>query len=177
MICTAHRTNGDPCRAWAIRGATVCRVHGGSIPAVRAKAARTLAEAAATRTIRGMPIQPLGNPITALTEVVAEVLTFKTYLAGRVDELSSLSAFDEKGSEQVRAILGAYERGLDRSATWLTAIARLNLDDRLVRVTEATQAMVLRAIDAALTDAGVAGEARTKAARVAAGHLRLVGAA
>lgn len=37
--CTAHRTNGQPCRAWAIRGGYVCRSHGGSVGHVRAKAA------------------------------------------------------------------------------------------------------------------------------------------
>jgi hypothetical protein len=31
-ICHAHRTNGDPCRAPAIRGGTVCQAHGGSTP-------------------------------------------------------------------------------------------------------------------------------------------------
>lgn len=28
MKCTAHKTNGEPCRAWAVIGRTVCRVHG-----------------------------------------------------------------------------------------------------------------------------------------------------
>jgi hypothetical protein len=29
MICTAHKTNGEPCKAQAMKGKTVCRVHGG----------------------------------------------------------------------------------------------------------------------------------------------------
>ena len=33
--CTAHKTDGTPCGAWAIHGATVCRVHGGSAPQVK----------------------------------------------------------------------------------------------------------------------------------------------
>jgi hypothetical protein len=38
--CTAHRQrDGKPCGAWAMRGTTVCRVHGGMAPQVRAKAA------------------------------------------------------------------------------------------------------------------------------------------
>lgn len=28
MICTAHKTNGEPCKAKAMKGFTVCRVHG-----------------------------------------------------------------------------------------------------------------------------------------------------
>ena len=33
--CTARKRNGEPCRAMAARGATVCRVHGGSAPQVK----------------------------------------------------------------------------------------------------------------------------------------------
>lgn len=32
MKCQAHKTNGDPCNAQAIRGKRVCRVHGGLTP-------------------------------------------------------------------------------------------------------------------------------------------------
>ena len=41
--CTAKRSNGEPCKAQAIRGGNVCRVHGGSAPQVRRKAAERLA--------------------------------------------------------------------------------------------------------------------------------------
>jgi hypothetical protein len=33
--CTARRTDGDPCEAFAILGGTVCAAHGGSAPRVR----------------------------------------------------------------------------------------------------------------------------------------------
>ena len=43
--CQAHTTAGVPCRNPAIRGATVCRSHGGSAPQVKAAARRRLLEA------------------------------------------------------------------------------------------------------------------------------------
>lgn len=43
MKCTAKKTSGKPCNAEAIRGANVCRVHGGSAPQVRRAAALRLA--------------------------------------------------------------------------------------------------------------------------------------
>jgi hypothetical protein len=41
--CRATKLDGTPCRKWALRGAPVCRTHGGSIPAVRQKAAERVA--------------------------------------------------------------------------------------------------------------------------------------
>lgn len=45
--CTAKRSDGSgrPCRAYAIAGGTVCRIHGGSAPHVKANALRNVAEA------------------------------------------------------------------------------------------------------------------------------------
>ena len=41
-LCTATTNKGNPCRGPALKGATVCRKHGGSLPRVKAKAARTV---------------------------------------------------------------------------------------------------------------------------------------
>jgi hypothetical protein len=38
LRCSARRTDGQPCGAYAITGGTVCAAHGGSAPAVRASA-------------------------------------------------------------------------------------------------------------------------------------------
>lgn len=52
--CRAHSSRtGEPCRRQAIRGATVCRTHGGAAPQVQAKAKERLA-ALAPKAIRVM---------------------------------------------------------------------------------------------------------------------------
>jgi hypothetical protein len=45
MKCTAHKKDGSPCGSWAIKGANVCRVHGGSAPQVLRKASQRIEEA------------------------------------------------------------------------------------------------------------------------------------
>jgi len=49
--CTAKRTSGTPCKAWAVHGARVCRAHGGSAPQVRIAATGRLEDAAFIRSL------------------------------------------------------------------------------------------------------------------------------
>jgi hypothetical protein len=43
--CSANRTNGQPCRGYAIVGGNVCRAHGGAAPQVRDAANRRVLHA------------------------------------------------------------------------------------------------------------------------------------
>lgn len=40
--CTARRSDGEPCKAWAITGGSVCVYHGGKAPQVREAARKRL---------------------------------------------------------------------------------------------------------------------------------------
>lgn len=44
--CGAKRSNGEPCKRWAIVGGTVCATHGGSAPQVKEAARRRVLELA-----------------------------------------------------------------------------------------------------------------------------------
>jgi len=59
--CTAHRSDGAPCRAWAMHGQRVCWSHGGASPQARMAAQRRLEMAALSAFIyRIGPPPPLG---------------------------------------------------------------------------------------------------------------------
>ena len=42
MRCTAKRSDGTPCKSWAIKGGNVCNTHGGAAPQVKASEAERL---------------------------------------------------------------------------------------------------------------------------------------
>lgn len=59
--CTARKHGGDPCRRFAIKGGTVCGVHGGSAPQVKAKAKRRMSEANDRAVVRAIRERIRGN--------------------------------------------------------------------------------------------------------------------
>jgi hypothetical protein len=173
--CKAQsKRTGMRCRAWSIHGGEVCKNHGGQAPQVKAKAAQRLVVLAAERAIRGKAFSPVGNPLTALAEVAGEVTAFKDYLREQVNDLRDLSSTDDKGAEQVDALLSAYERGLDRTVSALATIAKLNIDERLARIDEAQAMMVLRAFEAGLAAVGIAGPQATTAKTAMVRQLKSV---
>ncbi len=52
--CRAHRSDGAPCRRWAIRGGYVCPKYGGASPQARRKARERLVEVAARRLLTAL---------------------------------------------------------------------------------------------------------------------------
>lgn len=127
----------------------MCRNHGGAAPQAKAAAARRHAEAQAAERATGLlrreGLTPVTNPVEALTHLVAEVVSFKDVLADRVHSLGEVRYQAGSGGEQLRAEIALYERALDRSARVLADIARLDLDERLVRLNEA-QARIITAV-------------------------------
>lgn len=166
------KTTGKPCRKPPEPGATRCRIHGGASPRAQAAAQRRLAEAAAQQEIERFGIlAPVADPLTALGELAGEVLALKTYFRGQVDRLEQLR-YQAGSGEQLRAEVGLYERALDRSMSLLTAMARLNVDDRLARISIAQRSTLVRAVETALAAAGVPEERLAEVRAVIARELR-----
>jgi hypothetical protein len=64
--CIATRSNGEPCRAWPVRGTSVCKWHGGSAPQVKRKAQERLefaADKAAQKLIEFMNSSKVPYPV------------------------------------------------------------------------------------------------------------------
>ena len=85
--CTAKNRRGEPCGRAPIKGATVCYVHGGRAPQVKAAAARRLAAQAAEQAVRTLGLAADISPTEALLEEVRWTAGHVAWLRSRVQEL------------------------------------------------------------------------------------------
>lgn len=145
-----------------------CWLHGGASPNAKRAAGRELVHREITQAVEILGANPVDDPLRALQQLGGQVLAWKNALAARVDMNALLTA----NTEQVRAEVVLLERAMDRCATVLSAIARLDIDERLARVDEATALIVVRAVEAALAAVGMTGTAAETARQVISRHLR-----
>lgn len=75
----------------------------------------------------------------------------------RVEELRAMR-YDSKAGEQLRAEVGAYERAMASTGRLLVDLARLGLDERQVRISEAMATVVNGVIRASLAEIGLSAE-------------------
>jgi hypothetical protein len=141
--CTANARTGERCNNHALRGTTVCRMHGGVLPNVKKAAASTVAKHVADAKIAEFlattEIKPVENPLEALRELAGEIITVKDWLRGQVTDLSHQSAVQ---GDQISAIMQLYSNFLDKAERILVNIGKLNIDERLSKI-EAHQAQVM----------------------------------
>lgn len=157
--CSARRTNGQPCKAWAVVGAKVCVAHGGAAPQVKAKAARVVAEQKAQRALEGLDdYQAVTDPIERLQLLAGRAERFMELVGERVAQLNTIRYSTE--SEQLRAEVAVYERAIASTGRLLVDLARLGLDERAVRLQEAQVALLAGALAEALAEAGLPSEQR-----------------
>lgn len=122
VTCSARRTNGDPCKRPPIKGATVCRAHGGAAPQVRAKAQVRLlmaSDLAAKKLIELMSSAKVPDAVkltaardlldranvvgTQQVEIRAEVQSWERTMQEVVVNYSELGGDDEAAEDIVNA--------------------------------------------------------------------------
>jgi hypothetical protein len=143
------------CRSYPMRGQRRCRKHGGASPRARNAAALRLAEQAAASTLAQMNIIPIDDPLEALKDLAAEARSFQAYARRRLAELGdNLTGKDRHDAEYARAMVVIYERAVDRLGRLLATWVRLEMDERLVQVTERRAEMILLVLTGTLRQLG-----------------------
>jgi hypothetical protein len=147
-----------------------CKLHGGCAPSGRIAAAEQQARAALAR----LNVAPVENALTELAKITGQVVAWKDMLAEKVNTLASLRYETEVGGEQLRAEVALWERALDRCGKFLVDMAKLDIDERLARVTEQQAEQVSAALTTVLAEMGLSQDQQRAARAGVARHLRAV---
>lgn len=163
--CTAHARDDDgalrPCTRWPVRGLNVCPAHGGRARQSKAKAVQNLSEKAATLAIRRVlhnpDARPVTDPVAALQRLTGQLRDAVESIGERVNELESVryEGAGAAGSEQLRGEVAVWTGLMRELRGALTDLARLGLEERQVRVDEATAARLNEGVDWLLRALGV----------------------
>nr|WP_202446860.1 hypothetical protein [Streptomyces sp. SID5468] len=152
-----------------------CRLHGGNTRNQRAAARTEQAEAEARAVLADLNVEAVADPFAALARLAGQAVAWQEAISGMVQRLGDRIRYEgAAGTEQLRAEIALYERAMDRAGQILGMIARLNIEDRMARVTERQAEALVSALEAGLAAAGITGAAAVAARQAAARHLRSV---
>ena len=160
------------CHGTPVKGAERCRMHLGK------RAQPVIAEAKlneqAQAELARLDVPPVIDPLWELSKLAGQAVAWKDSMAGRVNELRSMRYESASGLEQLRSEIALWERALDRCVATLTAMAKLDIDARLVGIREQTADMLLNALEAALRSTGLDLEHRNAARQVFRNGIRVL---
>lgn len=147
-----------------------CSNHAGSTRNGRTAAAKEQARDEVMR----LGFEPVADPLAQLAAVAGELVAVKDALREHVERLTQIRTLSAEGTEQVRAELSAYQQALRDTVSVLAVMARLNIGERMARVSEAQLELMEKALRAALADTGLGLEEQDRAAHAFTRHLRAV---
>lgn len=154
-----------------------CRKHGGNTPTQVKQVTEVKLKAEANDLLKSLgEAKPIENPLRKLQELAGEAERWKNALQVMVGDLQATALRYSTETEQIDGRVVLYERALDRVAKILIDIAKLNLDERIVRIEERQGALIAQVLLAALKAAGVSLEQEQVVTRVVWERLRELGA-
>ena len=176
----------DACRYFAVRGTEppVCKNHGGNagsdqmrgvgLRLINGEADKRAGEIIAEHGSELALARPVEDPYLELMQLAGEMRDWKNMLRDRVALLRPAQyRYQGRTGEQLRAEIVLYERAMERLGQMLVAIAKLNLDARLVGIRQQTLEMLDRALTQAFTKAGVPPEKAIEARETFRKHLTI----
>jgi hypothetical protein len=142
--CGALRTTDNAyCARYPSKGQRRCPKHGGAIGSPGYLAARRReVEAKASSALVQSGYAPVSAPVNELLDIAGQIVGVKDFLADQVAQLGDLTSIDRAGTENVRAIMSAFERALDRAASVLVSVNKLGLEERRIQI-EADKVLIV----------------------------------
>ena len=157
-VATAKST-GKPCKAQAIKGAKVCRVHGGAAPQVQAAARRRIAERdllryAAERMAKDPQTGEPPDPQQVLEDLIDEERGVLRFWGIVMEEMiaggDSLTTINKHGEQVIKPQVGQRNDASLRLARIAKYGLDGNLSERRLQIEEEKAHLVLQATRAAL---------------------------
>jgi hypothetical protein len=151
-------------------GVGVCKHHGGMTPTVVYKNLRRTTMTQVVRkvneVVEGTVVYP-SNPFDALQQTLLEVQDFKKVIETQIEQMSENGEEwrykDKAGGEQLDSRIALYERALDRMVRAATALSKLNLEERFVKLSEQQAASIVYIINEVFKRSGLSEEQRENA--------------
>jgi hypothetical protein len=173
--CGGTNRLGEPCGNPAGKGTSHlgsgnCSNHCGSTPTGKAAALNEQAE----RLLYQRDAPPVTDPLSALQRLAGRAAAWEDIIGEKVNEMRSIRYSTEEG-EFLRSEIIVMERAMDRLGKLLVDIAKLNIEDRLAGVREATARMLEEALTAALQKSGADLSGQDAAREEFKRRLRVVG--
>jgi hypothetical protein len=175
--CGGTNRQGEPCGNPAGKntdhfGAGNCANHGGATPSGRVHALNEQAQ----RLLYKHDAAPVRDPLEALQRLAGRALALEQTIGQLVNDLTSIryESGGESGGEQLRAEVAVLERAMDRCGKLLVDIAKLNIEERMARVTEEQARIVSDALAVTFREMGLPAEQQRDAQARLGRHLRAV---
>lgn len=187
--CAAHTRRGKPCGGRPVKGARVCRMHGGAAAQVQAAAARRLAEDKAREVLLGFGVQVDTDPHTQLARLIntsAGLVSFYEYQCrklhpdalvwGDVEVRDDFRGLTVVQRGEISVWLRLYNEERDRLGRLCRDAIASGLAEREVRLAEQQGALVAEVLRLVLADLELTPDQQTRALNVVPLRLREYGA-
>ncbi len=139
MKCVRVKRNGEPCEAWAIKGTSLCRTHGGKAPQIQAAARRREALTRAQRMVElaGVDMDPIQHLLDSLHRAATLVNVWGIMVA-------SLDDSGAEWSDRTKELRGSltYHAPSDRDRAKNDAILRVTSNEPLLGFSHSGEARI-----------------------------------
>lgn len=175
--CTAtSKQSHERCKRYAIPGGTVCVMHGGATPAVRAAAEQRLADAEAEKAVRKLWVglenaAPVTDPVASLQRLAGALEEMANVLGNRVNEMTSIEAGQDLA--QVRGHAAALDKVTGHLRGLLADMVRLGIAQQRLQLERDQARMVGVAVTEGLDAIEASPEQREVFTRVMLARLRV----
>jgi hypothetical protein len=155
-LCGAKTRTDSTCKrpaGWGTDhpGFGQCKLHFGRTASAKAAAVKQQAAVLLAQ----LDVAPVENPLAEMKKLAGQALAWRDQIAERVNLLTSVRYEGGMGTEQLRSEVALFERAMDRCASFLMAMAKLNIDERLARVDERTAEIMFQALQFGLETVGM----------------------